>query len=313
MKITSVQPYLVHPGWRKNWLFVKVETDSGLHGWGEAYTQADRDRTTAIHVEELERYLVGRDPFNIKHFTQFAYDDYGQRRGSMEIFSAGQRRRTGDVGHRRQGPRRTGLPATRRGVPGPGARICERLVLGRRDGGRLRTGGRKGRRKGLYGAQIRRTHRAVAVLRGLTGDRRSGQESPQGSKCRGAGRGHAHRDSPASRPDARRPACPADRRVPALLVRGAVPCGKPRRAGGDSTADLNTDRHGRGALRQGGIHSGVREAGRRHHQPRRGEYRRHPGAKGDRGDGRTALRGRLAAQLQLDGHGAWRPQSTLPR
>ena len=88
MKITSVKPYLVHPGWRKNWLFVKVETDSGLHGWGEAYTQADRDRTTAVHVEELERYLVGRDPFNIKHFTQIAYDDYGQRRGSMEIFSA---------------------------------------------------------------------------------------------------------------------------------------------------------------------------------------------------------------------------------
>ena len=88
MKVTSVKPYLVHPGWRKNWLFVKVETDSGIHGWGEAYTQADRDRTTAIHIEEIERFLVGRDPFNIKHFTQIAYDDYGQRRGSMELFSA---------------------------------------------------------------------------------------------------------------------------------------------------------------------------------------------------------------------------------
>ena len=55
MKVTSVKPYLVHPCWRKNWLFVKVETDSGIHGWGEAYTQADRDRTTAIHIEEIER------------------------------------------------------------------------------------------------------------------------------------------------------------------------------------------------------------------------------------------------------------------
>ncbi len=88
MKITSVKPFLVHPGWRKNWLFVKVETDSGIHGWGEAYTQADRDRTTAVHVEELERYLTGLDPFNIKRFTQTAWDDYGQRRGSMEMFSA---------------------------------------------------------------------------------------------------------------------------------------------------------------------------------------------------------------------------------
>jgi L-alanine-DL-glutamate epimerase-like enolase superfamily enzyme len=25
----------------KHWLFVKVETDEGIHGWGEAYTQLD--------------------------------------------------------------------------------------------------------------------------------------------------------------------------------------------------------------------------------------------------------------------------------
>jgi galactonate dehydratase len=88
MRITTVHPYLIHPGWGKNWLFVKVRTDEGIEGWGECYTQADRDRTIAAHVEELGRYLTGRSPFNIKHFTQMAYDDYGARRGSMELYCA---------------------------------------------------------------------------------------------------------------------------------------------------------------------------------------------------------------------------------
>lgn len=88
MKITRVVPYLIHPGVGKNWLFVKVDTDAGIAGWGEAYTQNDRDRTIAVHIEELGHYLVGRSPFDIKHMTQIAYDDYGQRRGSMELYCA---------------------------------------------------------------------------------------------------------------------------------------------------------------------------------------------------------------------------------
>ena len=44
MKITDVKIFTIHPGWRKNLLFVKVETDSGISGWGESYTQYDRDR-----------------------------------------------------------------------------------------------------------------------------------------------------------------------------------------------------------------------------------------------------------------------------
>ena len=38
MKITAVTPFIVDPGYCKNWLFVKVETSDGLHGWGECYT-----------------------------------------------------------------------------------------------------------------------------------------------------------------------------------------------------------------------------------------------------------------------------------
>lgn len=88
MKITAVKTFLIHPGLAKNWLFVKVETDEGLHGWGEAYTQNDRDRAIELYVQDLGRYLVGRSPFNIKHFTFVAYTDFANKRGAMDLYCA---------------------------------------------------------------------------------------------------------------------------------------------------------------------------------------------------------------------------------
>ena len=88
MKITAVKSYTVHPGWRKNLIFVKVETDAGIHGWGEAYSQYDRDTAVTAQLQALGPYMVGRSPFDIKHFTQFAFDDYAARRGSVELFCA---------------------------------------------------------------------------------------------------------------------------------------------------------------------------------------------------------------------------------
>ena len=88
MRIERIKPFLVHPGSAKNWLFVKLETDAGIHGWGEAYTQHDRDRSVRIHVEELGRYLTGRSPFDIKHFTYVAYTDFASKRGAMDLYAA---------------------------------------------------------------------------------------------------------------------------------------------------------------------------------------------------------------------------------
>ena len=89
MKVTGVETFLVHPQGRgKNLLFVKVSTDEGIHGWGEAYTQQDRDRSIEISVHELGNYLIGRNPWAIKHFTYVAYNDFLGKRGSMECYSA---------------------------------------------------------------------------------------------------------------------------------------------------------------------------------------------------------------------------------
>jgi galactonate dehydratase len=88
MKITRVTPYLVDPGYGKNWLFVKVETSDGLHGWGECYTQADRDQSIAAHVQQLGRYLLGRDASQIRHFTHWAYHDFAAKRGALDFWAA---------------------------------------------------------------------------------------------------------------------------------------------------------------------------------------------------------------------------------
>jgi galactonate dehydratase len=88
MKVTGVRTFLVDPGGGKNWLFVKVETDAGIHGWGECYTQADRDRAIEIHVQQLARYLEGRSPHEIKHLTFSAYHDFAGKRGAMDLYCA---------------------------------------------------------------------------------------------------------------------------------------------------------------------------------------------------------------------------------
>lgn len=88
MLVTEVKTYLVDPGVAKNWLFARVETDEGIYGWGEAYTQSDRDTSIETLIRQLGRYLIGRSPFNIKHFTQLVYRDFASKRGAMDLFCA---------------------------------------------------------------------------------------------------------------------------------------------------------------------------------------------------------------------------------
>jgi len=88
MQVTQITPFLVDSGASKTWLFVKIQPDEGLVGWGEAYTQADRDRAIMAHLEEMGRHLIGRSPFAIKHFSSVMYLDYALRRPAMDFWSA---------------------------------------------------------------------------------------------------------------------------------------------------------------------------------------------------------------------------------
>ena len=53
-----------------------METDEGITGWGECYTQSDRDTQIVAHIDQLKEYIIGRNPMNIKHFLQISFDDF---------------------------------------------------------------------------------------------------------------------------------------------------------------------------------------------------------------------------------------------
>ncbi len=65
MKIEQIETFLVPP----RWLFVKVSTDEGISGWGEA-TLEGRSDTVRAAVHDLEDLLVGRDPRRIEDHWQ---------------------------------------------------------------------------------------------------------------------------------------------------------------------------------------------------------------------------------------------------
>jgi galactonate dehydratase len=65
VKITRLTTYAVPP----RWLFLKVETDEGITGWGEPVVEG-RAATVAAAVEELSDYLIGKDPLRIEDHWQ---------------------------------------------------------------------------------------------------------------------------------------------------------------------------------------------------------------------------------------------------
>lgn len=64
MKIQGIEAYVVGNPW-KNWVLVKVTTDEGLHGWGDA-TCGLSSQPAASAVREIRRMCLGRDPRDIE-------------------------------------------------------------------------------------------------------------------------------------------------------------------------------------------------------------------------------------------------------
>jgi len=88
LKITDVEVIKWHPGTGKNFIYIKISTDAGITGWGEAYSQADRDTQIEAHVDQLSRYLIDRDPFQIRHFMHVAHEDFATKRSAMDLHCA---------------------------------------------------------------------------------------------------------------------------------------------------------------------------------------------------------------------------------
>jgi galactonate dehydratase len=85
MKITAVKTFPFSAGWR-DILLVKLETDEGLFGWGEAGLLG-RIRASEASVRELETYLLGKDPCQIElHWNNIYRNSYW--RPSVTLLSA---------------------------------------------------------------------------------------------------------------------------------------------------------------------------------------------------------------------------------
>ncbi|MQG37417.1 MAG: mandelate racemase/muconate lactonizing enzyme family protein [SAR202 cluster bacterium] len=88
MKITDIEVIKWNPGTGKNFIYIKLSTDAGITGWGEAYAQADRDIQIESHIDQLSRYLIDRDPFHIRHFMHIAHEDFATKRSAMDLHCA---------------------------------------------------------------------------------------------------------------------------------------------------------------------------------------------------------------------------------
>lgn len=60
MKITNIETFIVDAGWRP-WIFVKVETDEGITGWGEC-SDGRSPYGVVGTVKDLTPLLLGKDP-----------------------------------------------------------------------------------------------------------------------------------------------------------------------------------------------------------------------------------------------------------
>ncbi|QUL52266.1 galactonate dehydratase [Paenibacillus tritici] len=82
MKITRFETFIVPP----RWLFLKIETDEGISGWGEPVVEG-KAHTVQAAVEELMDYLIGQDPQRIEDLWQLMYRG-GFYRGGAILMSA---------------------------------------------------------------------------------------------------------------------------------------------------------------------------------------------------------------------------------
>ena len=81
MKVVRLSTYRVAP----RWLFLKMETDVGIVGWGEPIVEG-RARTVKTAVQELSHYVIGQDPARINDLWQTLYRGGFYRGGPSSRF-----------------------------------------------------------------------------------------------------------------------------------------------------------------------------------------------------------------------------------
>ena len=81
MKVTDVKTFVVDC-FRTNWVFVKIYTDEGIDGVGEA-TLEYKEKALIGAVEHIKEYLVGKNPLEIEKHWHCIYRDAYWRGGAV--------------------------------------------------------------------------------------------------------------------------------------------------------------------------------------------------------------------------------------
>jgi galactonate dehydratase len=85
VKITDIKTYFMGVE-RQTWLFVKIETDEGLYGWGEGSVEG-QEKSVAEAVHALAPRIIGKDPTCVEKHWQVLYR-HGFWRGGIVLNSA---------------------------------------------------------------------------------------------------------------------------------------------------------------------------------------------------------------------------------
>jgi len=90
MKIVDLKTYSVanpppHYGGRY-WVFLKLTTDTGIEGYGEAYAIPFHPKIVVRMIEDVcERYVLGSDPFKIERLWRVVYSSCYTQRSDLSM------------------------------------------------------------------------------------------------------------------------------------------------------------------------------------------------------------------------------------
>jgi galactonate dehydratase len=91
MKVVDLKTYVVgtpppHHGGR-NWVFLKLTTDHGISGFGEAYGMPFHPKMAARLIEDIgERFVVGANPFDVEKLWRSIYGSmFGQHPDMVKV------------------------------------------------------------------------------------------------------------------------------------------------------------------------------------------------------------------------------------
>jgi galactonate dehydratase len=87
MKIVRVETFTYWMEWC-NWLFVRIKTDEGLHGWGEGSLHGSIPAVEAA-IHELADSLLGQDPAGVERHWHALYNAWRWRGGHVHMTALG--------------------------------------------------------------------------------------------------------------------------------------------------------------------------------------------------------------------------------